>query len=170
MALKWNTFSGRDRKPQQKKEEKITQQDIKNMVSQEVSAASMKNQLMKYMDDVQSQGIRTEALINEMKESIDASLGKLEELAEFNSVDKDKLEEIQKSVNKAAGISNGLEASIHKDNLISYKNIRDIITESDGKNSIRAGKIRSAVFICLFLNVITLIGVAISILIGLGIL
>ena len=80
MAIKWNVLTGRNKKrvkPQaqtkakepvkevvkESEEKGITPEEIKNLVDREINAASMKNQMVKYFNNIEAQGIRTEAIL-----------------------------------------------------------------------------------------------------------
>lgn len=147
MAMKWNIFSSREpkREPIRKEERTMTEQDIRNMVNQEVSAASVKKQVINYMEDVSAQGVRTEALLGEIKEAMDLSLYKIEEVSKKSELAPEKMDEIEKSINRIAELGEEIKNSVHKDNILTYKNIKILIEETDANNQGRARAIKRGV-------------------------
>ena len=55
----------------------ITPEEIRNIVSREVNAASLKNQLVEYMGSIEMRATKTEAMIGELKESLNEGLGRI---------------------------------------------------------------------------------------------
>ena len=144
MALNWKYFTPK-KKESKKEDRSLSSDDVRNIVNQEVSTAAMKNQIVKYFDDIAAQGIRTEALLGEVKD------------------------EINKTIPKVEQIGHSLEESVHKDSLLSYKNIKEILDEIDERNAIRAKKIRGIAVWALIFSLLTLVGVAGLVLIQLGV-
>lgn len=153
MAIRWNSFFTRESKREQntKKEEPrtMTEQDIRNMVNQEVSAASMKQQVISYMEDVNSQGIRTEALLSEIRDAVDNSIRRIEEMSQNN-------DEIEASIKRVGDIGEEIKNSVHKDNLLTYKNIKLLFEESEERRIKENKKIKSAATASVVLSAITL--------------
>lgn len=139
MALKWNNLSGKVRKSNgtSGQENTITSDEVRHMINTEVRSASMKNQVVQYLGDVSAQGVRTEALIGEMKEAMDLSVAKIQDVIETGKDSREKLEEVQESVDKLTRIGQNLEATIHRDNLLTYKNIKTILDEMEDNNRAR---------------------------------
>lgn len=153
MAIKWNSFFTRENKREQntKKEETrtMTEQDIRNMVNQEVSAASMKQQVISYMEDVNSQGIRTEALLSEIRDAVDNSIRRIEEMSQNN-------DEIEASIKRVGDIGEEIKNSVHKDNILTYKNIKLLFEETEERRIAENKKIKRAVTVAVVLSAITL--------------
>ncbi len=171
MAIRWNVFQGKEsgRSKVHRAERPLTDEAIKNIVSKEVSAASMKSQLMKYYDEASASSIRTEAVLGEIKEAMDDSLAIIKEAAISDSNNSDKLDELNRLVQRNTQLSENLESSVHKDNLLTYKNIKDILESIENNNRARAGRLRTGIIVCLIINGITILGVAAVILLQLGI-
>lgn len=154
MAIRWNSFFSRESKREQniKKEEPRTmsEQDIRNMVNQEVSAASMKQQVISYMEDVNSQGIRTEALLSEIRDAVDNSIRRIEEMSQSN-------DEIEASIKRVGDIGEEIKNSVHKDNLLTYKNIKLLFEEAEERRIKENKKIKSATTAAVVLSAITLV-------------
>lgn len=153
MAIRWNSFFTRESKREQntKKEESrtMTEQDIRNMVNQEVSAASMKQQVISYMEDVNSQGIRTEALLSEIRDAVDNSIRRIEEMSQNN-------DEIEASIKRVGDIGEEIKNSVHKDNLLTYKNIKLLFEEAEERRIAENKKIKRAANAAVVLSAITL--------------
>lgn len=165
MAIKWNMFSGADRKSAAKQNEKktLTADEVRNIVNREVNTVSAQSKIMKYFDELEAQGVRTEALLGEIREAIDDSISQVKEAALGSNISMGKLEEIDASVKKVEQLSLGLENTIHKDNLLSYKNIKDRLDEIEENNIVRARKIRrkaNAAVVFGILNFIGILGIA----------
>lgn len=154
MAIRWNSFFTRESKRDQntKKEETrtMTEQDIRNMVNQEVSAASMKQQVISYMEDVNSQGIRTEALLSEIRDAVDNSIRRIEEMSQNN-------DEIEASIKRVGDIGEEIKNSVHKDNLLTYKNIKLLFEEAEERRIVENKKIKRAANASVVLSAITLV-------------
>lgn len=154
MAIKWNSFFTRENKREQntKKEEPrtMTEQDIRNMVNQEVSAASMKQQVISYMEDVNSQGIRTEALLSEIRDAVDNSIRRIEEMSQNN-------DEIEASIKRVGDIGEEIKNSVHKDNLLTYKNIKLLFEEAEERRIVENKKIKRVATASVVLSAITLV-------------
>lgn len=244
MAHKFNVFSGLDKRYKDNKSKEprhetghITSDEIKNIVSREVNAASAKNQMMNYFDSIAASSERTETMLVELRDVLDAGLaridaaadrndnaGKLEQIdasvkrvLEFSESLEDidasvkrvlelsesledidasvkrvsemseNLSDIDASVKKAASISEsleqvdqsvkrfeimheGLETTLHKDNLISYKNLKDAIDAIENNADKRHGRLRNGIIAAIAVNGLTLILVIIMFLINWGIL
>ena len=153
MAIRWNSFFTRESKRDQntKKEETrtMTEQDIRNMVNQEVSAASMKQQVISYMEDVNSQGIRTEALLSEIRDAVDNSIRRIEEMSQNN-------DEIEASIKRVGDIGEEIKNSVHKDNLLTYKNIKLLFEEAEERRIVENKKIKRVATASVVLSAITL--------------
>lgn len=154
MAIRWNSFFSRESKRESgaKKEEQRTmsEQDIRNMVNQEVNQASMKKQVISYMEDVNSQGIRTEALLSEIKDAVDDSIKRIEEMSHSN-------EEIEASIKRVGDIGEEIKNSVHKDNLLTYKNIKMLLEESEAVRLNEIKKVKSAATASVVISAITMV-------------
>lgn len=154
MAIRWNSFFSRESKRESgaKKEEQRTmsEQDIRNMVNQEVNQASMKKQVISYMEDVNSQGIRTETLLSEIKDAVDDSIKRIEEMSHSN-------EEIEASIKRVGDIGEEIKNSVHKDNLLTYKNIKMLLEESEAVRLNEIKKVKSAAAATVVLSAITMV-------------
>lgn len=161
MALKWNNLSGKIRKSAgtSGQENTVTSDEVRHMINTEVRAASMKNQVVQYLGDVSAQGVRTEALIGEMKETMDISIAKIQDAIETGKDSREKLEEVQESVEKLARISQNLESTIHRDNLLTYKNIKTILDEMEDNNRARG---RSFKWMVIGIALMTFISIVLS--------
>ena len=164
MAAKWNIFAGREpRRENVKKEEHavkehtITEQDIQAMVSQEVNAASIKKQVINYMEDVSARGVRTEALLTEIKNSVDFSLYRIDEVSKKTEIAPDKMTEIQKSINHISDLGDEIKASVHKDNLLIYKNVKTLMDETDAQNEERIRILKKGINAAVAVSVCTLV-------------
>ncbi len=158
MAMKWNIFSGRDNKkePVRREEHTMTEQDIRNMVTREVNAASVKKQVINYMEDVSAQGVRTEALLNEIKDAIDLSMYRIEEVSNKSGLAPEKMEEIEKSINRVEQLGEEIKNSVHKDNLLTYKNIKILIEEAEADNKGRARAVKRGINAIVIMTGLTL--------------
>ncbi len=144
MAIRWNGLVGKDRKyvEPKKLDAGITAEEVKSIVSKEVRASSIKRQVGQYFDDVTAQGIRTEALLGEAKQAIDKSLIKIEDLIEKDQNDSEQLTELNESIDKLIELSQNIELSVHKDNLISYKNIKTVLDTMETNNEKQFSRMR----------------------------
>ena len=117
-----------------KKEEyrPLTAEDVRGIVSHELNMASVKTQMLEYFDDIAASSNRTESMISDMRRAIDESLGKISEVASKN-VDPEKLEQIDEAVRSVAKMSENLEGTLHKDNLISYQNTKSVLDDMNKK-------------------------------------
>ena len=161
MAIRRNVFSGTDKKTAAKQNEKkaLTADEVRNIVSREVNTVSAQSKIMKYFDELEAQGVRTEALLGEIREAIDDSISQVKEAAAGSNISMGKLEEIDASVKKVEQLSMGLENTVHKDNLLSYKNIKDRLEELEENSIFRAKKIRRKVNAAIVFGVLNFIGI-----------
>lgn len=226
MARKFNVFTGLDRRLGGRKnktvpvvhdstEDRITPEQIKDIVSREVNAASARSQMMNYFDSMAASSQRTESMLVELRDALDAGLARIGEATGRND-DGERLEQIDASVRQvleasdnlsesigAIGESLGtigdtvkeacetgageslrhmestygeleasfdeLKATLHRDNLITYKNIRQAIEESENKAIARENGLRKGIMISLIANGILFVAVVVLILVNLGI-
>ena len=186
MAIKWNILTGRNKKrarmtiPVKSKEpaketvketedKGITPEEIKNLVDREINAASMKNQMANYFNNIEAQGIRTEAILEELKIAVDASLNKIQDAANKDFENSQRILEINAAVGRVEKISRGLEESIHKDNLLTYTNLKELIEQTDRRNEKRFKKIKAGVIVGIIFSILSVAGIAFSILMQLNI-
>ena len=186
MAIKWNILTGRNKKrakmtiPVKSKEpvketvketedKGITPEEIKNLVDREVNAASMKNQMVNYFNNIEAQGIRTEAILEELKIAVDASLNKIQDAANKDFENSQRILEINAAVGRVEKISRGLEESIHKDNLLTYTNLKELIEQTDRKNEKRLKKLKAGIIVGIIFSILSVAGIAFSILMQLDI-
>ena len=66
-------------------------------------------------------------------------------------------------------ISRGLEENIHKDNLLTYTNMKELIEQTDRKNERRLKKIKTGIVFGIIFSIISMAGIAFSILMQLEI-
>ena len=165
----------------------LTAEEVRGIVSHELNMASVKTQMLQYFDDMAASSNRTESMINDMRRAIDESLGKISAVASKN-VDPEKLEQIDEAVKNVAKMSENLEGTLHKDNLISYQNTKSVLDDMNKKidninkknNSIDArvaqtdntvkesiGKIRMVILGAAALSALSFIGTIINLIIGL---
>lgn len=163
MAGRWNIFSGKaaGREKSGKSvhttgESALTERDIRAMVNQEVNAASVKKQVINYMEDVSAQGVRTEALLSEIKNVVDYSLYRIEEISNKADVAPERMDELESSIKQIGNIGEELKASVHKDNLLTYKNIKQLIDGTDDKNEGRTGALKKGVTAAVIMSSVTL--------------
>lgn len=132
---KWNTFLGKNVTNSNSKEDNKNNtkllEEVKNIVSRELSVASTKNTMLDYLDAMQTQGVKTETLIKELKTEIENSVSIMQETAVADSDNKEKIDEIRLSVQKITYCCEKIEDSVHKDNLRSYKNIQTMLINMD---------------------------------------
>lgn len=110
----------------------LTAEDVRGIVSHELSMASVKTQMLQYFDDIAASSNRTETMINDMRKAIDDSLEKIS-VAAANSVSPEQLEQIDEAVRDVAKMSENLEGTLHKDNLISYQNTKSLLDDINKK-------------------------------------
>lgn len=211
MAHRFNVFSGLDRHINKKNKSipvnhepdnnRITPEQIKDIVSREVNAASTRSQMMNYFDSIAASSERTETMLVELRDALDAGLAKIDEAAgrnddgerleqidasvkqviEMSGSLKDNLDAIEESVKNTKEIDidesvkrieNGYEslgADMHKDNLITYKNLRQALEEAENKAIKRDAGLKKGITACLVMNVILLVAVIALVLRGFGI-
>lgn len=211
MAHRFNVFSGLDRHINKKNKSipvnhepdnsRITPEQIKDIVSREVNAASTRSQMMNYFDSIAASSERTETMLVELRDALDAGLAKIDEAAgrnddgerleqidasvkqviEMSGSLKDNLDAIEESVKNTKEIDidesvkrieNGYEslgADMHKDNLITYKNLRQALEEAENKAIKRDAGLKNGITACLVMNVILLVAVIVLVLRGFGI-
>lgn len=211
MAHRFNVFSGLDRHVNKKNKSipvnhepdnnRITPEQIKDIVSREVNAASTRSQMMNYFDSIAASSERTETMLVELRDALDAGLAKIDEAAgrnddgerleqidasvkqviEMSGSLKDNLDAIEESVKNTKEIDidesvkrieNGYEslgADMHKDNLITYKNLRQALEEAENKAIKRDAGLKKGITACLVMNVILLVAVIVLVLRGFGI-
>ena len=209
MARKFKVFSEldkhfRDSRNKEIKQEtkQVTPEEIKSIVSREVNAASTKNQMMNYFDSIAASSERTETMLVELRDVLDAGLARIDAAAGRNDNDEkleqidasvkrvlelseslenidtsvqkvasvtDCLDGIDASVRKVADVSENLEATIHKDNLISYKNLKDAIDAVEAGAKKRENKLKGGIIASVIFNILTFIMVVVLILMNLGI-
>ncbi len=200
MAINWNSLTGR---PSRKthtdttgRDSGITADEVKHIVGNEVRAASMKNQVIHYMEDVNAQSIRTEALLGEIKDVIDTSLLRINEAVTMDATQVEKIDEINSSIVRLEALSSKIETSIakqmeeekenpdevldsidkvsqeiehliqmnreieesvHKDNLVSYKNLKTMLDAMESNNVSRHKKLSGIVSFNLILTLLNLL-------------
>lgn len=211
MAHRFNVFSGLDRHINKKNKSipvnhepdnnRITPEQIKDIVSREVNAASTRSQMMNYFDSIAASSERTETMLVELRDALDAGLAKIDEAAgrnddgerleqidasvkqviEMSGSLKDNLDAIEESVKNTKEIDidesvkrieNGYEslgADMHKDNLITYKNLRQALEEAENKAIKRDAGLKKGITACLVMNVILLVAVIVLVLRGFSI-
>lgn len=211
MAHRFNVFSGLDRHINKKNKSipvnhepdnnRITPEQIKDIVSREVNAASTRSQMMNYFDSIAASSERTETMLVELRDALDAGLAKIGEAAgrnddgerleqidasvkqviEMSGSLKDNLDAIEESVKNTKEIDidesvkrieNGYEslgADMHKDNLITYKNLRQALEEAENKAIKRDAGLKKGITACLVMNVILLVAVIVLVLRGFSI-
>lgn len=211
MAHRFNVFSGLDRHINKKNKSipvnhepdnsRVTPEQIKDIVSREVNAASTRSQMMNYFDSIAASSERTETMLVELRDALDAGLAKIDEAAgrnddgerleqidasvkqviEMSGSLKDNLDAIEESVKNTKEIDidesvkrieNGYEslgADMHKDNLITYKNLRQALEEAENKAIKRDAGLKKGITACLVMNVILLVAVIVLVLRGFSI-
>lgn len=211
MAHRFNVFSGLDRHINKKNKSipvnhepdnsRITPEQIKDIVSREVNAASTRSQMMNYFDSIAASSERTETMLVELRDALDAGLAKIDEAAGRND-DGERLEQIDASVKQVIEMSGSLKdnldaieesvkntkeididesvkriesgyeslgADMHKDNLITYKNLRQALEEAENKAIKRDAGLKKGITACLVMNVILLVAVIVLVFRGFGI-
>lgn len=111
MAIRLNVFSGRDRKKtvSEKPDKNLSVDDVKVIVNRELSNMDTRKTVMSCFDEISATNLRTEAVLNEIK---------------------DELSSISENGGK-------LESTVHKDNLASYRNLKELIEQSDAQERTR---------------------------------
>lgn len=110
----------------------LTAEDVRGIVSHELNMASVKTQMLQYFDDMAASSNRTETMINDMRKAIDDSLEKISAAAS-KSASPEKLEQIDEAVRDVAKMSESIEGTLHKDNLISYQNTKSLLDDINKK-------------------------------------
>ena len=103
MAHRFNVFSGLDRHINKKNKSipvnhepdnnRITPEQIKDIVSREVNAASTRSQMMNYFDSIAASSERTETMLVELRDALDAGnfrSYKEEKLYNMGQIDREK--------------------------------------------------------------------------------
>lgn len=211
MAHRFNVFSGLDRHINKKNKSvpvnheadnnRITPEQIKDIVSREVNAASTRSQMMNYFDSIAASSERTETMLVELRDALDAGLARIDEAAGRND-DGERLEQIDASVKQVIEMSGSLKdnldaieetvkntkeididesvkrietgyeslgADMHKDNLITYKNLRQALEEADNKAVKRDAGLKKGITACLVMNGIMIVAVIVLLLHSFGI-
>lgn len=161
----------------------LTAEDVRGIVSHELNMASVKTQMLQYFDDMAASSNRTESMITDMRKAIDDSLEKISAAAS-KSASPEKLEQIDEAVRDVAKMSESIEGTLHKDNLISYQNTKSLLDDINKKldgitkknNSIDAriaqtdnsikesgGKLKMVIYAAAGLSGLSFIGTIISI-------
>ena len=94
MAHRFNVFSGLDRHINKKNKSipvnhepdnnRITPEQIKDIVSREVNAASTRSQMMNYFDSIAASSERTETMLVELRDALDAGLASVKNTKEID--------------------------------------------------------------------------------------
>lgn len=211
MAHRFNVFSGLDRHINKKNKSvpvnheadnnRITPEQIKDIVSREVNAASTRSQMMNYFDSIAASSERTETMLVELRDALDAGLARIDEAAGRND-DGERLEQIDASVKQVIEMSGSLKdnleaieesvkntkeididesvkrietgyeslgADMHKDNLITYKNLRQALEEAENKAVKRDAGLKKSITACFVMNGIMIVAVIVLLLHSFGI-
>ena len=211
MAHRFNVFSGLDRHINKKNKSvpvnhepdnnRITPEQIKDIVSREVNAASTRSQMMNYFDSIAASSERTETMLVELRDALEAGLAKIDEAAGRND-DGERLEQIDASVKQVIEMSGSLKdnldaieetvkntkeididesvkrietgyeslgADMHKDNLITYKNLRQALEKAENKAVKRDAGLKKGITACLVMNGIMIVAVIVLLLHSFGI-
>ena len=166
MAHRFNVFSGLDRHINKKNKSipvnhepdnnRITPEQIKDIVSREVNAASTRSQMMNYFDSIAASSERTETMLVELRDALDAGLASVKNTKEID---------IDESVKR---IENGYE-SLGADMHITYKNLRQALEEAENKAIKKNAGLKKGITACLVMNGILLVAVIVLALRGFGI-
>ena len=114
-------------------------------------------------------GIRTEAILEELRTAVDTSINKIQDAANKDFENTQRILEINAAVSRVEKISRGLEENIHKDNLLTYTNMKELIEQTDRKNERRLKKIKTGIVFGIIFSIISMAGIAFSILMQLEI-
>lgn len=158
MPIKF-TFASRDRKHASSDGSRpLSENDIKEIVNREVHNADTKNKIMACFDEMTANNIKTEALLTELKDTVDASIEKLDIIAKCEDKS-DDFARLDASIKKVAVLSENIEYTIHKDNLASYKNLKEILENIDEDSKRRDKKLSGGIAAAIVLGAISLIGI-----------
>ena len=170
MAHRFNVFSGLDRHINKKNKSipvnhepdnnRITPEQIKDIVSREVNAASTRSQMMNYFDSIAASSERTETMLVKLRDALDAGLASVKNTKEID---------IDESVKRIENGYESLGADMHKDNLITYKNLRQALEEAENKAIKKNSGLKKGITACLVMNGILLVAVIVLVLRGFGI-
>ena len=104
-----------------------------------------------------------------MKSAVDVSINKIHDAANKDFENTQRILEINAAVSRVEKISKGLEENIHKDNLLTYTNIKELIELTDRKNERRLNKLKTGVIFGIIFSLMSVAGIAFSILMQLDI-
>lgn len=149
MAFKFGRFS--------KDTGGVTPEEIKSIVNREVNAASTKTQMIKYFDNIAASSERAETMLVEIKDAMDENDEKFR-----------MLEELSCTMKEVAASCGNLETVLHKDNLITYKNIKDRLDAIEEDNDTKIKKIKGQLAVTTVFAIISLAGIAFLIVKSLG--
>lgn len=130
------------------KDNNVTPEAIKHMVSKEINAASAQSRMMKYFDNIAASSERAETILMEIKDSIDDNDEKMKELQQLTDSIKDMTVSCE-----------NLESLMHKDNLITYKNIKEQIEAVEEENDTRIRKLGRRVTFMTIIGILCLAGI-----------
>ena len=175
----------------------ISADEIRSIVNSEVANVNMKNQILKYMSKIETNGLRTETVLNEiearglktetvlneieaqgmktaevleeLKGAVGESISRIQEMVAKESSYVERLSEINESVTRIEKLSYNLEESIRKENLIMYRNTKELIDKLDDKARERTKKLKYGMILLLILGVLAVGGITFSILLQLNI-
>lgn len=120
MPINWGRFKNRE-----KDSDVDVQQETESENEESVSSntalmsAATRNQLMRYFENAEARGLKTEMMISELKQAV-----------EQNS------ERVDSLINAGAENTDRIESSIHKDNLLSFKSVKEELASF--KDTVRA--------------------------------
>lgn len=116
MAIRFS-FSGKEHRRHNNTERQerpvnvgLTAEDVRGIVNREMNNMDTKKTIVSCFDELAATNLRTEAVLNEIKE-------------ELSSI---------------AENGENLESAVHKDNLASYRNLKELIESSDAEERGRA--------------------------------
>lgn len=132
------------------KDNNVTPEAIKHMVSKEVNAASAQSRLMKCFDNIAASSERAETILMEIKDSIDENDEKMKEL-----------QQLADSIKDVAASCGNLEELMHKDNLITYKNLKEYIEAVEEDSEARIKKLGRRITFATIVGIMCLAGIAI---------
>lgn len=116
--------------------------------------------MMNYFDSIAASSERTETMLVELRDALDAGLASVKNTKEID---------IDESVKRIENGYESLGADMHKDNLITYKNLRQALEEAENKAIKKNAGLKKGITACLVMNGILLVAVIVLALRGFGI-
>ncbi|MCM1308973.1 MAG: hypothetical protein NC223_10285 [Butyrivibrio sp.] len=120
MAFKFDFLNSKENKTQHEKDTReykeqrqakepkpLTAEEIRGIVNREMNNATAKNQVIGYFDSLAASSVRTEAMLSELKEELEASLAVIKDTVR-SSDSSEKLERIDESVRRVVELTGSI--------------------------------------------------------------